>query len=60
MAKSTPTAEIPRISVELYCSMNKMNKLNSAIFKKYVSSFGTGAVKTVAEWDALKKELYKK
>lgn len=64
MAKSNqaqaPTSETPRISAELYCSMNKMTKLSALIFKKFANTRGTGAVKTVAEWDALKNELYKK
>lgn len=55
-----PVAETPRISADLYCSMHSMTKLNASIFKKYANSFGTGVVKTVDEWDALKKELYKK
>lgn len=65
MAKSaqgqqTPSSDAPRISAETYCSMHKMNKLSSAIFKKYVGSFGTGSLHTEPEWDDLKKELYKK
>ncbi len=54
-----PATEI-RISVESYCAIQKMNRLNAIVFKKYANSLGTGDMKTVADWDTLKKSLYHK